>query len=188
MGKQKKRGPFNQYKGELRQEIQTYCRENNISKEDFHFLPINNWENVYKKIVDSFVDYEWAKHSELHWANTNGGLKKEVIYAFDSYETWEWVLKLPEFLEGKYDKLYYVVEDWGDKFWISEGTPEVIAQLLYEEMYDDDYFIIDTKFHWMITCNHHCIVLFVGEEISYVAEKCKEMIQAFKRENIKEEE
>lgn len=37
MGKHKQKGPFNCYKGELRGEIQHFCRENAISEEDFIF-------------------------------------------------------------------------------------------------------------------------------------------------------
>lgn len=181
MGKRKK-GLFNEYKGRMREEIQSFCRENGIKDDEFHFLPINNWQNVYDKILENFADYEWRRYHGLHWLNTNGigNLKKDVLYAFNSYEHWDWVLKLPQMLGGKYDKLYYVAEEGGgqrSKFWIGEGTPEVIAKFLYEELYDDDYYIVDKKFQWMITCNHHCGVRFIGEEIGYVAEACKTMIE-----------
>lgn len=36
----------------VRLEIAKYCRDNLVSKEDFRFLGIYEWENVYDKVLE----------------------------------------------------------------------------------------------------------------------------------------
>lgn len=166
MDKQKKKGIWNEYKGLLRKEVQSYCKNNFIEDEEFHFLSIYQWQNVYDKILENFADYKWALHNGLHWLNTNGICKKNMCYAFDSREQWDWILKLSDILDNADEMLYLALEEGSgqkSKFWIAEGKPEIIAKLLCEGLFEDDYYIVDKKYRWMITRNHHGVVLFVGE-------------------------
>lgn len=61
--------------------------------------------------------------------------------------------------------VYLLLDEEGvrEKFWIAEGTPQRIAELLYEEVHCNcDYYIVDKKYNWLITCNHHEIIQFIG--------------------------
>ena len=160
----KAKGIYNTYKGRLRKEIQKYCQENTITENEFRFLSIHQWQNVYDKIVSTFGKHEYVSVNGLHWLNTNCAYKKELLYSFASDEKWDWILKLPDIVK-KEDLIYLVLEETAqkNKFWIAEGTPTRIAELLYEGFFDDDYYIVDKKFQWMITRDHHSIVHFVGK-------------------------
>lgn len=50
----------------LRLEIAEYCRDNQISKEDFRFLGIYEWENVYDKVLEHFVDEQYVRKTGLY--------------------------------------------------------------------------------------------------------------------------
>ena len=165
MSRKKQKGIFNKYKGYLRAEVQRYCRENSIKEEEFHFLSLNQWQNVYDKVLDNFVDYKYSHYNGLHWFNTNG-VGKKGFYVYDSREDWDWVLKLPEIVGDSEEMLYLLLEEGGmkSKFWIAEGKADIIARLLYEGLFNDDYYIVHKKYNWMITRNHHEMICFIGEE------------------------
>ena len=166
MSRKKGKGIYNKYKGYARPEIQHYCKENLIKEEDFRFLSMNQWQNVYDKVLDNFVDYEYARYNGLHWFNINGGRKKEIFYMYDSRDDWEWVLKLPEIVRESEEMLYLLLDEGGikSKFWIAEGKANVIAKLLHEELVNDDYYIVQKKYEWMITKNHHEMISFIGRQ------------------------
>lgn len=155
---------WNVYKGECRIEIQKFCAENNIDKDKFHFLNIYQWQDIYNKVIDKFVDKTKNYNADLHWLNTNGGFHKdiEIQYSFDSRNQSGWVRKLPELVENPQDMAYLLIEEGTKKFWIAEGYLDSIAKIIHEFCYDDLY-IVDKKYRWMITLNHEECVLFVGD-------------------------
>lgn len=171
----KKKGIFNEYKGQLRKEIQIYCKENGIGENEFHFLSIYGWEDVYIKIMLSFGEYKYVSRNGLHWMNTNCAYNREITYSFCSADQWEWILKLPEMV-GNEEMIYLVLEERGQrsKFWIAEGKPAVIAHLLNEGFFESDYYIVDKKFQWMIAREHHCCVHFIGDGFQYDFTKLEE--------------
>lgn len=160
MGAKKQKGIFNNYKGWVRAEVQRYCKENDIGKESFHFLPIYQWENVYDRVMETFGEYDWISKNGLHWVNTNGTYTKDSS-VFHCDEQWDWILQLPEIV-GEDEPVYLLLEE-GNKFWIGEGKPNVVAELIYEGLFNQDYYIVHKKFQWMITMNHHRCVHFVGD-------------------------
>lgn len=161
----KRKGFRNVYKGQCRIDIQRYCEEHHIKKNEFHFVNINQWKNIYDKVVDSFVDKTSNYKTGLHWLNTNCNFRKDKIiqYSFDTRNQWSWILKLPELVENSDDTAYLLIEDDSTKYWIAEGNLKTISKIIYEELFYDDYYIVDKKYRWMITYNHEEIVLFIGD-------------------------
>lgn len=168
----KKNGILNQYKGQCRVEIQKYCEEKQIGKDRFHLVHISKWENIYDHVTDQFIDKRSGYKKELHWLNTNGVFRKErpVVHIFDSREQWDWILQLPDLLARPEQMVYLLVEE-GRKFWIFEGVPDVVAEIIYEGLCYEDYYITDRKYEWMITCNHHLGILFAGKGFNMKAVK-----------------
>jgi len=160
----KKKGVFNFFRGGCRADILKYCEEQQIPKDQFCPLSIPKWQDIYEKVVDNFRDKSKDYKQGLHWLNITGDFRKgkQIVHAFDSREQWEWIYKLPSLVDGT-DKIAYLLIEEGNKFWIFEGVLERIAQILYEGFYLDDYYIVDRKYRWMVTCNHHMIILFIGE-------------------------
>lgn len=97
----KEKGIWNCYKGAVRADIQKYCEINDIKKEEFCFINIYKWRDVYEQVVEHFVDKKENYKKGLHWLNTNGIVREDKIiqYSFDSRGKDEWIFKLPELVE-----------------------------------------------------------------------------------------
>lgn len=151
----------------LRLEIVEYCKENQISENEFRFLGIYEWENVYDEVLKHFVDERYARKHGLHWSNIEDGFQKNnhIIYAFQEGNnvSCEWIEKLPEIVQC--EKIYLLMEEKRQraKYWIAESTPAVVYRIINEALYPIDYYITDKKFKWLITKNHHDLVQFIGE-------------------------
>lgn len=160
--KTKKKGIFNTFKGACREEILKYCEKENIKESEFRPVSIYQWEDIYHKIVDEFVDKTKYYKKDMHWLNMNLCFRKgkEILYAYDSRDDWDWVKNLREFVDDAEKQAYFLVEE--GKFWIFEGNLDRISEMIYEGFFAEDYYIVDKKYQWMITCNHHEVILFVG--------------------------
>lgn len=164
----KKKGIFNDFRGRTRIDILQYCKENKIDEARFHPVSILKWEDVYNQITDQFVDKTRTYKQPLHWVNTNGSFQKDKPLEkwFDSSDCWDWVLDLPQLIQNP-DKMAYLLVEEGYKFWVFEGDLHIIAQILYEGLYDSDYYVADRHYQWLITCNHEQIVYFVGRGFDF---------------------
>ncbi len=86
----------------LRLEVIRYCKEKDIPESDFRFLGIYEWQNVYGRLLEKFVDGEYARGHGLYWSNIEGGLRKDMekIYSFvvgsENYVSYEWMESLAE--------------------------------------------------------------------------------------------
>ncbi len=153
----------------VRLEIAEYCRDNHISEEDVRLLNMYEWQNVYNKVLEHFVDERYARKCGLYWANIENGFRRDIntIYGFqegaDENLSYEWIERLPEIV--KCEKVYLLLEEDNQhaKYWIAECNPEVVHLLINDTEEHADYYITDKKFNWLITENHHDFVKFLGE-------------------------
>lgn len=164
---------------DLRLELSQFCKENNISEDDFSFLGIYEWENVYKNMLKHFVDERYTQKYGIHWANINRGFKKDInkIYSFqmgiDNNKSYEWIEKFPKLVK---DEKVYLFLEGNDKYWVAECSSKLVHFIVNESEYLEDYYITDKKFNWLITENHHDIITFIGkgldlETIKQICEK-----------------
>lgn len=157
---------FHKWTG-FRRELAEYMTEHRISENDFRFLGIYEWQNIYDKVLQNFVDGQYAKDYGLHWSNIENGFRKDVdkIYDFtyQNEDSYKWLEKLPEIV--KCDKVYILLEDdeRHAKYWIAECSPAVIDLVINDTYSVGDYYITDKKFNWLITENHHGIVDIIGK-------------------------
>ena len=159
---------FHDWKG-LRLEIAEYVRDNNISEDEFRFLGIYEWQDVYDRMLAHFVDEQYARKYGLHWVNTSCAVQKNIdkIYSFqlnvDQNCSCEWLERLPEIVLC--EKLYLFLEEHRQhsKYWIAECNPAVIYLMINDTYSVNDYYITDKKFNWLITGDHHDIIQFWGE-------------------------
>jgi len=163
LAKMKKKGIFNDFRGGIREDILKYCKKQHIEENEFRQVSIYQWEDVYNKIVDEYVDKTKYYKQELHWLNISLCLckGKEIQYAYDSRDDWDWVMKLSELVDNSGKPAYFLVEA-GYKFWIFEGKLERISEIIHEGLFLEDYYIVDKKYQWMITYNHHQMIFFIG--------------------------
>ena len=149
-----------------RGEIAKYCRDNNIPKTRIRLLGIAQWQNVYKKVLDSFVDHSYSHLNGLHWANTNNGFRSDVdmVFAFreglQDTASYEWIERLPEIVGEQ--KVYLLVEENSEKYCVCECDSSAVHLVINEAIYPSDYYITDKMFNWLISENHHDVVLFLG--------------------------
>jgi len=160
----------------VRLEVAQFCQENRILQDDFHFLGIYEWQNIYDKVLEHFVDEQYARRNGLYWANTNDGFRQDipVIYVFqegvNDCLSYEWIERLPEIV--RCDKVYLLLEEGSQKYWIAESSPSVVGMIINEAIGHTDYYITDKKFNWLISANHHNIVQFIGNGLdAYEIEK-----------------
>ena len=166
----------------LRLEVAEYITKNNISKEDFRFLGIYEWQNIYDKVLEHFVDEQYARKCGLHWSNIENGFQKNIdtiyTFAYKDNDSYKWMERLPEII--KCEKVYLLLEEdkQRTKYWIVECGPAIIDLIVNDTYSVEDYYITDKKFNWLITENHHEVVQFIGkgldlEIIKDVCEKYK---------------
>ena len=62
----------------IRATVAEYCKDNNISDSDFRFLNLFEWQNIYNNVLDTFLDYKYAKYNGLYWSNVENGFKKSI--------------------------------------------------------------------------------------------------------------
>lgn len=154
----------------IRLEIAEYCRDNQIREEDFRFLGIYDWKNVYERVLERFVDHQYGRKNGLYWSNINGGFRNDIqrVYCFqegaNNHLSYEWIEKLPEIVNC--EKVYLLLEEDRNKYWIAECKPSIVSLIINEAIGYTDYYITDKKFNWLITENHHDIVQFLGEGLN----------------------
>ena len=154
----------------VRGDIAKYCKDNNISEKQVKLLGITQWQNVYKKVLDSFVDHSFSYHNGLHWANINNGIRSDVDMVFAFREgmpdtaSYEWLERLPVIVGDQ--KVYLLIEESSEKYCICECDSSAVHLVINEAIYPSDYYITDKKFNWLISENHHDVVLFLGNSLN----------------------
>ena len=160
---------YHKWDGE-RLEVARYLKENEIPEDTFRFLGIYEWENVYNKVLEHFVDSQYAMESGLYWSNIMNGFRKDIdrIYSFMAgpgiANSWRWIEMLPEIVQC--DKVYLLLEDDQQRqagHWLAECRPGIVNLIINDTYFSGDYYITDKKFKWLITENHHEIIHFIGK-------------------------
>lgn len=152
----------------LRLEIVEYMAQHNILENNFRFLGIYEWQNVYNKVLEHFVEEQYSRKYGLHWSNIENGFQKNIdkIYSFQvgvkNYLSYEWLKILPQIIKD--EKIYLILEDAElPKYWAAECSPSVVELVINDTYSAEDYYITDKKFNWLITGNHHDVIQFIGK-------------------------
>ena len=164
----------------IRADVAEYCQAHKIQNDDFRFLNLYEWEGIYKKVLETFVDYDYARYNGLYWSNINNGFKKSIkdVFYFQEgapgFPSYEWLEKFPQIVGS--DKVYLLLEEsYRYRYWIAECSPEVVPLIINDALeYFIDYYIVDKKFTWLVTENHHEIVQFIGDGLD--GEKIKKIL------------
>lgn len=165
----------------FRREVAEYMTEHKISENDFRFLGMYEWQNIYNQVLERFLDGQYARDYGLHWSNIQNGFQKGIgrIYdfAYQNENFYKWLQKLPEIV--KCDSVYLLLEDdeRDTKYWIAECNPAVVYLVICDTYLSADYYITDKKFNWLITENHHEIVHIIGEglDVGAIEKVCAEI-------------
>ena len=161
-----------------RGDIAKYICDNGIEDDRIRLLPVNGWQGILKTVGDRFVDHSYFYTYGLHWANTNGGFRDDVpvVFAFreglQDTASYEWSERLSEIVGEQ--MVYLLIEEPGGKFTVCECISSAVYLVINEAVYPSDYYITDKKFNWLISENHHDVVMFLGESLD--VEKIKAVV------------
>ncbi|MDE7309508.1 MAG: hypothetical protein K2N61_12785 [Lachnospiraceae bacterium] len=78
----KKKRILNTFKGTVREDILKYCEEQNIKESEFRPVSIYQWEDIYNRIIDEFVDKTKYYKKDMHWLNMNICFRKGKEISF----------------------------------------------------------------------------------------------------------
>lgn len=167
----------------FRQELSQYMTEHKIPETEFRFVNIYKWKNIYDKVLEHFIDGQYAKAHGLHWANVEDGFKKGLdriyVFSYRKKDSYKWLERLPEIV--KCEKVYLLLEAWNrqdHKYWIAECSPAVVDLVINDTYLSEDYYITDKKFNWLITGNHHDVVQMIGSglDVGVIETICGEWV------------
>lgn len=134
-------------------------------------MGIYEWQNIYDKVLEYFVDEQYARKCGLYWSNIENGFRKDIdkIYAFvyTNKDSYQWMERLPEIV--KCEKVYLLLQENKQyaKYWIAECNPAIIDLVVNDTYSVEDYYITDKKFNWLITENHSEVVQFIGKGLEF---------------------
>jgi hypothetical protein len=108
----------------------------------------NEWQQIQHKIENNFLTKKHYK-VDLHWAWEHFNEPRQTVSFVDP------VYKYYQYLIHD-KKVYFVVEDYLNKFWFYEGDSRFITERIIPELVQlRDYYIVSKKFEWIVCENHH---------------------------------
>ena len=136
----------------LRAEIAHVIRDKNISQEDFRPLGMyEDWRQIGENIYQRFCHIE-------HPTQRPGWLWAHLKCDYSA------VACLPNRPETYLDRLVdahehvWLILDEDDKWWFYEGKIKTI-QMIIDESWFDELYIVSKKYMWLICINHHdCLI------------------------------
>ena len=138
---------------DLRVEIKKLSEQLNISSSELRKVNINHWEEIEEKI--------WKKFSNDRKSRWIWETLRNPTYGF--YVDFP-QLRLTELVDHS-EQVWFLLDETVNektKFWIYEGFIEPFCKVIWESGHFDEILIVSKKLEWLISYNHHDIL--VGTE------------------------
>ena len=157
---------------DLHKDIEEIRRELHIPDTDFSPLPhTTDWRRLQERIYSTFCEIEG---------------KARPCWLWNSYKN-EWLgLALAGCPDAILDQLVPITETvWfmaydGDDFLFYQGKVKAIQKLLPELTYLDEYYLINKKYEWLLSVNHHDNLTgtgkFIINQIKAFAQRSPELL------------
>ena len=158
-------------RSDLQNDIEEACQKLKIPAADFSLLPFTtNWRQLEEHIYKAFCRIEGQGRPCWLWKR---------------YKS-EWFgLALEDYPDYILDQLVPISENvWfmaydGDNFFFYEGKVKPIQQVL-SECSPDEYYLINKKFEWLLSVNHHDYLTgtgtFIIHQLKVFAQRSPEML------------
>lgn len=146
----------------LRDDIEQRRKELKIPARYFREVRYFAYQNILKNIGEKFTTLG-ARATEYLWFNHY--LKGEVFSLMPKGESE--VSKIIKKIIPNQQFLWFIAAETyhqKPKYWLYESNLNCIIAIL-DEMYLFDFYLVDKKYSWLITQEHHGILLAVGEPI-----------------------
>jgi hypothetical protein len=150
---------------DLRAEIETIIKDNNIVPADFKALDIHDeWQKIEENIYQTFCQLNHPTIRPL-W-----------LWEYFKLETSSLVVVPPfailEQLIDPSEQVWFFVNGDKDKFWFYQGRVKAIRKVILESCYIDELYLVSKKYDWLICINHHDSLIATGKAM---AEKLKNL-------------
>lgn len=143
-------------RSDLQNDIEEACQKLGIPAADFGPLPFTtNWHQLEERIYKAFCRIEGQGRPCWLWERYKGewfglALKDYPDYILDQ-------------LVPIAEVVWFMVYD-GDDFYFYHGRVNAIQQILLE-CSPDEYYLINKKYNWLLSVNHHDSLTGTGEFI-----------------------
>jgi len=145
----------------LRSDIEEQRKELIIDTSDFSEINLHQYEDILKNIWKSFTKLG-------HQAKNNFWINHHIENAVSHNPTSEdEVIKILKDIIPLNDKYWFIGQETKNecpKYWLYEGSLASIISIL-DNMYLFDFYIVDKKYKWIISEEHHGIIVGTGEPI-----------------------
>ena len=144
--------------GNLRADIETIIRNNDISPDDFRALDIHDeWQKIEENIYHTFCRLNHPTIRPIwlweHFKQDTACLPIEFPF-----------LILEQLIDPSNEVWFFVNGD-RDKFWFYQGKVKTIRKVILKSSYIDELYIASKKYDWLICINHHDILIGTGERM-----------------------
>jgi len=158
---------------ELRQDIEVACKALRIPKTDFSPLPhTTDWHRLKERIYSAFCKIEGRGRPSWLWERY-----KNEWYGLHLIDHPDDILNQ---LVSTAEPVWFMAYD-GDDFLFYEGKVEAIQQILLE-CSPDEYYLINKKYEWLLSVNHHDGLTGTGEfiinQLKSFVQRCPELLIA----------
>ncbi len=142
---------------ELRKDIEAIRQELDIPESDFRALPhTTDWHLLEERIFSSFCLIQGRSRPYWLWDK----LSQESYGLSLSYYPDEILNQLVPATET----VWFMACD-GKDFVFYQGKVEAIQKIIPECTYLDEYYLINKKYEWLLSVNHHNSLVGTGEFI-----------------------
>jgi hypothetical protein len=140
----------------LRVEIKKLCEQLNIDSTELSEVNVNHWQDIEEKIWKKFST---RKNSRWIWESL-----KNPTYGFHIDFPH---LRLTDIID-KNEQVWFLLDETVNektKFWIYEGEIEPFIKVIWESYRVDEILIVSKKLEWLISYNHHDILIGTEKKI-----------------------
>lgn len=141
---------------DLRTEIKKLNEQLNVSSSELREVNINHWKDIEEKIWKKFSH---DRSSRWIWET----LRKPTYGFYIDFPQ----LRLTEIVDHSEQVSFLLDETVNEntKFWIYEGFIEPFSKVIWESGHFDEILIVLKKLEWLISYNHHDILVGTEKKI-----------------------
>lgn len=146
----------------LRSDIEVSRKRLCINTQDFSEVAHFAYKTILKKIWNRFTKLG-HKAEDYFWINSH--IENAIGYQPKSGEATGANLKD---IVPPCDKVWFVGQQTMNeqpKYWLYEGALHAVVEIL-DDMYFFDFYIVEKKFNWIVSENHHGILIASGEPVA----------------------
>ena len=146
----------------LRQDIEEERKLLDLDKDAFGEVSLHTYDEILKNVWSVFTELGHTAKNHF-WINHH--ITNKVTY--DPSNELEVLSVLKEIVPYS-DTLWFIGQETKNespKYWLYESTLDAAINIL-SEMYFFDFYLVDKKYKWIVSEEHHGLLIASGEPVS----------------------